>query len=88
MSRYVDKDKLGMRKINRYIFVNKDYADGWNAAIDVIRKAPSADVVEVKHGYWKGMRYCSICEAFSLSSGADYCPHCGAKMDGERKDEE
>ena len=51
-----------------------------------------ADFVEVKHGEWiYNVKYysCSICagKRFNLLLGTDaeYCPYCGAKMDGERK---
>ena len=50
---------------------------------------PTADVVEVKHGEWiYNVKYysCSICagKRFNLLLGTDaeYCPYCGAKMDG------
>ena len=49
------------------------------------------------HGRWEGQfPYCSICgeEAISHDNGTlhgsyfltDYCPHCGAKMDGNAAD--
>ena len=49
------------------------------------------------HGRWEGwFPYCSICgeEAISHDNGTlhgshfltDYCPHCGAKMDGGAED--
>lgn len=56
----------------------------------IVRKAPAADVEEVKHGYWKGKPIagfctvrCTVCGmAFSENSGRWlYCPNCGAKMD-------
>lgn len=47
MSRYIDADALGICKANRDVFENKAYADGWNAAIDIIESAPTADVAEV-----------------------------------------
>jgi DNA-directed RNA polymerase subunit RPC12/RpoP len=61
----------------------------------VLMQAPTADVVEVKHGEWiwlEGNLYeCSECpnktevdEKMNQPSYA-YCPYCGAKMDGERK---
>ncbi len=79
MSRYIDAD----------VFKEQDFQDYSSSDVEyAINHCPTADVAEVKHGYWKGIGRCSICETFSLSSGTDYCPNCGAKMDDERKDEE
>nr|DAG40345.1 MAG TPA: The ASCH domain adopts a beta-barrel fold similar to that of the PUA domain [Caudoviricetes sp.] len=44
MSRHIDAAALGIGKVNRDVFENKAYADGWNAAIDIITSAPIADV--------------------------------------------
>lgn len=59
---------------------------------------PSADVAPVIHGEWRHSRYedcsesfelvkCSNCshEAYAMAiyvRGGNYCPNCGAKMDG------
>ena len=52
---------------------------------------PSADVAPVRHGCWVKEKsdvlihwHCSVCEKcyFLEEPNADYCPHCGAKMDG------
>ena len=53
---------------------------------------PSADVAPVRHGRWIekekysfGIMYdCSLCEDRILDNGHpwNYCPNCGAKMDG------
>ena len=61
-----------------------------------IKDTPAADVVEVKHGEWISddgdvLFHCSECEAqistsWDYESDWGYCPNCGAKMDGERKD--
>lgn len=53
---------------------------------------PTADVVEVVHGYWEeviGDIRCSVCK-ISQDNGHkhNYCPECGAIMDGERRSEE
>ena len=91
MPRYIDADALGIGKANREIFDNKAYADGWNAAIDVIVSAPTADVQKVKHGRWKFDRFdnawCSVCHHCGSNDTevSDYCPNCGAKMDLEEK---
>ena len=47
---------------------------------------PAADVQEVTHGEWCGT-VCSNCTA-SISDyyDCDYCPRCGARMDGEEND--
>ena len=51
----------------------------------------SKDVAPVRHGCWVKEKYdvllhwhCSVCEKcyFLEEPNADYCPHCGAKMDG------
>ena len=57
---------------------------------------PSEDVAPVRHGQWvEKEKYtfgimcdCSLCENRILDNGHpwNYCPNCGAKMDGERKD--
>lgn len=58
------------------------------------KRIPTADVVEVKHGEWivdeEGFVICSECgEEHTWDEFRPlYCDMCGAKMDGERKDEE
>lgn len=48
-----------------------------------IDDAPSEDVTPVRHGEWFGT-VCSACgESTSFYYDCDYCPKCGAKMDGE-----
>jgi hypothetical protein len=63
-----------------------------------VETVPTADVVEVRHGEWKICSdgyypYCSRCryepEISTRYSNnlTPYCPNCGAKMDGERKEQ-
>lgn len=63
-----------------------------------IKRQPAADVAPVVHGRWVHSRYedcaeqfelvkCSQCnhEAYAMAfyvRGGNYCPNCGAKMDG------
>ena len=67
--------------------------------VDGIKAVPSADVVQVRHGKWKkigawGRVYrCDQCGNFldfdGVNAGrgtANFCPNCGAKMDGKRKE--
>lgn len=65
----------------------------WDSAINALRNAPSDDVAPVVHGRWIeqekytfGVMYdCSICGDRILDNGHswNYCPNCGARMDGD-----
>ncbi len=62
-----------------------------------IEKHPTADVVEVRHGEWVetyGTRVsCSVCDPDREDDQPkyfkfmNYCPNCGAKMDGKGEGE-
>lgn len=68
-----------------------------NEYLDMIDTIPAEDVAPVIHGKWirkrtvehEGEWYCSICGKDMLYTWgpgcglADYCPHCGARMDGK-----
>lgn len=68
----------------------------WDSAVDALRYAPAADVAPVVHGRWiiqedwmDTYYTCSACkEDFVTADGTpsdnlwNYCPNCGAKMDG------
>ena len=56
-----------------------------------ISSLPAADVAPVKHGHWINENFythCSACgkmaiyDKYGQEFESDYCPHCGAKMDG------
>ena len=68
-------------------------ACAFDDAMSYIEDAPTADVVEVKHGMWlhkNGEMICSVCGGEALMDEVYYespfCPDCGAKMDGGVKD--
>lgn len=80
---HTDRDWL----VSQY---NADWICSW------IESHPAADVVEVKHGRWETViEYdplwgdidyykCSLCGNLELRDAqTPYCPHCGARMDGE-----
>ena len=63
----------------------------------VIADVPSVDAVEVVHGRWQERRFicmdsevmlgyrCSRC-MLTFDAETNYCPNCGAKMDGGNED--
>lgn len=58
----------------------------------LVKTAPIADVMEVKHGHWiemnsdMGIYRCSQCrETVGGQTGSNFCPNCGAKMVEEEK---
>lgn len=56
----------------------KRYAEG------LFKDIPSADVAPVRHGRWEEYGktwWCSEC-GFETGLRWDYCPDCGARMDG------
>ncbi len=70
-----------------------------NSNCGYIEKENTIEMRPLNHGYWipkpiidhSGEWYCSICGKDMLYTWgpgcglADYCPHCGAKMDGDRE---
>lgn len=57
-----------------------------------LKHLPSADVAPVRHGRWEVIdeaeprRYgCSICRRLSWYMD-NYCPYCGARMDGDENE--
>ena len=74
MARYIDADALGIGKAKPEVFTVPAYVYGWNSAIDIIEKAPTADVAEVKHGEWKHKR--------ATIDGEHYfcCSECGREV--------
>lgn len=73
MNDYIDRAALGIGLCNRDVFENKSYADGWNAAVKILKEAPTADISEVMHGYG---------EWIPISDGdAAECSECGGYFD-------
>ena len=79
--------------------LNKFAPEHYNALINqLITKQPTADVVKVKHADWRSVVddvifACSNCDAevstswdYENDDMFDYCPCCGAKMDGTPKE--
>ena len=100
MSRYIDADKFvewldvgHLRSPSEICYCEGDVKT-------MIDMQPAADGVEVKHGEWETIpdysnalttyrHRCLVCNYFYKDirpHGHNYCPNCGAKMDGERRE--
>ena len=75
--------------INPCVNCESEFPSGIATAISEVEAAPTVDAAPVVHGRWKwtfGKPYCECCaiEPYRASNNEmpNYCPNCGAKMDG------
>ena len=102
MPRYIDADLIEYKAICAPmldgVLVRTKQLDGFYAIKKDIDAIPTADVQEVKHAKnlcedFPSLFGCSLCNWFDddtttgSTSVYNYCPNCGAKMDGGGKDE-
>ena len=96
MKEHIDRLKV-LRQIEWYALIKqKNYNQPLltlDEVVGAILDVPTADVVEVKHGYWIKEKLCMCEPTYSCSECGklhdqdySYCNDCGAKMDGERKE--
>ena len=88
--RLIDADRLKAYLLENYIMYDHTLAD--------IDAQPTVDIESARHGRWKQSKYykniifCDECgEPFELSNSIEhwnYCPNCGAKMEGKRREDE
>lgn len=97
MSRYIDAEKL----TDSIFDWDMTIEDLYYSLCKLVDDVPTADVQEVKHGYWIPERdpdennriqcfHCSVCDDDFHYIGAfvatKYCPNCGARMDGDNNE--
>ena len=91
MARYVDIDDIikTFEKMhgNESTLINCYNAD-W--IVSFLESQPTADVQEVRHGRWeligKNVSKCTVCGCarnIKTQFGWNFCPVCGANMDGK-----
>ena len=88
MADYIERDKV-LEAILDLPPKMDEQGYGWLARgglYQLIRDFKSADVAPVVHGRWKWSEggQCSECGFHNSNFGYNYCPNCGAKMDGEK----
>lgn len=92
MARAIDADAF-MKEIRKWLGNETDF----RSLQEIIAGMPTIEAEPVKHGKWtqtyaswsqnydtsKNIRYrCSECNGIAVWD-TKYCPHCGARMDGE-----
>ena len=98
MAEYIERESLYEKSYwhGEHPNVDNPFPDGVDA-IDIkdVDAIPSADVAPVRHGRWgthsdrPDSLICSVCKCgFDMwkHDPHNYCPNCGAKMDGDADD--
>lgn len=93
MNEYIKREEIrrAYEKLTRSYVNGNPYIADWRFD-EMIEKLPAADVAPVVHGRWEtnsdrpDSLICSVCKCgFDMwkHEPHNYCPNCGAKMDGE-----
>lgn len=85
MGKQLDRDVLidHLRRMMEARQIDRLPKSGYAKAIEDVAGCPTVDAVPVVHGRWID-EHCSECGAYVFHGDvANYCPHCGAKMDGD-----
>ena len=87
MAEYIERE-AAIRVVNE----QSSFTMTRSGLIDSISKLPAADVAPVRHGQWEpGNPICPVCGGDKFKDldadiwcdwQPDFCPNCGAKMDG------
>lgn len=95
MAEYIERKLLDKELTDAAVNDKDKNRRTWAKAICVLHDLPAADVAPVRHGRWvsvphKLARVCSVCNRDEPYKFADidadvydYCPNCGARMDGD-----
>lgn len=94
MAEYIERQKLYNNLVLLAKYETGERQQGILGCAETVRIFPAADVEPVRHGRWvhehisEGYAWviCSECEAvihkILINKRLNYCPNCGARMDG------
>ena len=84
MRKYIDADKAKngiMKFVNEYGEIVGMFVNDFN----ILLERCAVDAAEARHGRWDDL-HCTVCGKVGWSDEDDYCPNCGAKMDGKEEE--
>lgn len=88
MAEYIEREAAiaKRRKVSEYD--EAGFFETYHAVpVTDINEIPAADVAPVVHSRWvydeRLLAVCLECGMTAVEDGTDYCPNCGAKMDGD-----
>lgn len=100
MAEYIEREKaIEHIETHLPYRCSEDFIEGQKDCVEQLKLLPSADVVEVVHGRWEHPCFdvsdywrCSACgeewffeyDPTEAETKVNYCPNCGAKMDGDK----
>lgn len=92
MADYIDRDAVISEIERREALMVGDKRISVDAMKSFIKNRPAVDVAPVRHGRWEpGNPICPVCDGDKFKDldadiwcdwMPDFCPNCGAKMDG------
>ena len=99
--RLIDADALHREFID-FIRASNNKTPNWNDAVSLVGSAPTVDAVQVKQGrwikcthhHWEDRYECSKCgydtevDTVMEKPIYNFCPYCGARMDGKSGEED
>lgn len=97
MAEYINREEINRISFTDAVLIDGEVRIEKIALVRDIEKLPAADVAPVRHGQVETVtdrfmvmhQRCSECDAeLEWKAYPNYCPNCGAKMDGERKENE
>ena len=80
----IDKNALNFTDFE-IVMCDGDFSKAFKLICEKLDDAPIIEAEPIKHGRWKwnGEYVCSVCGGISSRTKWNYCPNCGARMDGE-----
>ena len=82
--RLIDADEI-MKRLCAECVNNGSFICISCIAPKIVKNMPAVDAEPMRHGRWECGGICSECGLDNEERKTDFCPNCGARMDGDKK---